>query len=63
MINLLEEYKKEHKRNGQMEGVQSLNNKRTYVLQYDEDVEDFVGRWIDTPSFVLDSLKIKTDHE
>lgn len=63
MINLLEKYKKKHKRNGQMEGVQSLNNKRTYVLQYDEDVEDFVGRWIDTPYFVLDSLKIKTNHE
>ena len=63
MINLLEEYKKKHKRNGKMEGVQSLYNKETYVFQYDEDIEDFVGRWIDTPSFVRDSLNVKTNHE
>ena len=47
---------KEKKRNGQIEGVQSLNNKKTYVFQYDETVNDFVGRWIDTPSFVQESL-------
>ena len=56
MINLLDEYKKKHPRNGKMEGVQSLNNKKTYVFQYDETIDDFVGRWIETPSFVRESL-------
>lgn len=63
MINLLEEYKKKRKRNGKIEGVQSLYNKETYVFQYDEAVDDFVGRWIDTPSFVRDSLNVKTNYE
>lgn len=48
---------KEKKRNGQIEGVQSLNNKQTYVFLYDDKVNDFVGKWIDTPSFVQKSIK------
>ena len=47
---------KEKKRNGQIEGVQSLKNKKTYVFFYDDSVGDFVGKWIDTPSFVQNSL-------
>lgn len=47
---------KEKKRNGQIEGVQSLKNKKTYVFFYDDKVGDFVGKWIDTPSFVQKSL-------
>jgi hypothetical protein len=48
---------KEKKRNDQIEGVQSLNNKQTYVFLYDDKVNDFVGKWIDTPSFVQKSIK------
>lgn len=44
-----------------MEGVQSLNNKKTYVFQYDETIDDFVGRWIETPSFVRESLEVKSE--
>ena len=44
-------YLKEQKRNGSMEGVQSLNNKKTYVVLYDERKGRFVGRWVDTPEF------------
>lgn len=61
MINLLDEYKKRHPRNGEMEGVQSLYNKETYVFQYDETIGDFVGRWIETPSFVRESLEVKSE--
>ena len=62
MINLLDEYKKKHPRNGKIEGVQSLHNKETYVLQYDEAVDDFVGRYIETPSFVRESLVVKSEN-
>lgn len=61
MINLLDEYKKRHPRNGEMEGVQSLYNKEIYVVQHDETVDDFVGRWIETPSFVRESLEVKSE--
>lgn len=44
-------YQKEKRKNGQMEGIQSLNNKRTYIFVYDEDKKVFVGKWIDTPKF------------
>ena len=47
----------EKKRNGQIEGVQSLRNRRTYTFAYDEKKGDFVGRWIDTPSFVRNAVK------
>lgn len=63
MINLLDEYKKKHPRNGKIEGVQSLYNKETYVFQYDGAVDDFVGRWIKTPSFVRESLEVKFENE
>lgn len=45
-------YLKEQKKNGSMDGVQSLNNKKTYVFLYDESKGRFVGRWVDTPDFV-----------
>ena len=48
---------KEKKRNGQIEGTQSLNNKRLYVFLYDKKIRDFVGKWIDTPSFAKSSYK------
>jgi hypothetical protein len=63
MINLLDEYKKKHPRNGKIEGVQSLYNKETYVPQCDEVVDDSVGRWIETPSFVRESLVVKSENE
>lgn len=44
-------YRKEKKRNGDMEGIQSLNNKRIYIFVYDEDKKDFVGKWVNTPKF------------
>ena len=44
-------YQKEKKCNGEMEGVQSLNNKKTYVVLYDESKGRFVGKWVDTPKF------------
>ncbi len=50
-------YLKERKKNGAMEGVQSLKNKRSYVFMYDETKNDFVGKWIDTPDFVRGALK------
>ena len=43
---------KEKKRNGSSEGEQSMNNQRTYIYAYDSQVGDFVGKWIDTPTFV-----------
>lgn len=46
----------EKKRNGQIEGVQSLRNKKTYVFVYDVHKSDFVGKWIDTPSFVRNAV-------
>ena len=46
-------------RNGQMEGMQSLKNKKTYVLYYSEKIGDFVGKWVHTPDFVKRSLSIK----
>ena len=61
MINLLDEYKKKNPRNGKMEGVQSLYNKETYVFQYDETIDDFVGKWIEIPSFVRESLEVKSE--
>ncbi len=48
---------KEKKKNGQIEGTQSLNNKRLYVFVYDKNIGDFVGKWIDMPSFVKSSYK------
>ena len=63
MINLLDEYKKKHPRNGKIEGVQSLYNKETYVFHYDEAVDDFVGMWIVTPSFVRESLGVKSENK
>ena len=63
MINLLDGYKKKHPRNGRIEGVQSLYNKETYVPQCDEAVDGLVGRWIDTPSFVRESLGVKSENE
>ena len=47
---------KEEKRNGQIEGDQSLNNRRMCVFFYDSELEDFVGKWIDTPAYVRKSL-------
>lgn len=47
---------KEKKRNGSIEGVQSVNNEKTYVFSYDSQVGDFVGKWIDTPVFVKKPL-------
>lgn len=63
MINLLDEYKKKHPHNGKIEGVQSLYNKETYVPQYDDSVDGSVGRWIETPSFVRESLGVKFENE
>jgi len=48
-------YLKEKRRNGSMEGIQSLKNKESYVFIYDEAVKDFVGKWIDTPEFARGS--------
>lgn len=47
---------KEEKRNGQIEGDQSLNNRRMFVFFYDRELDDFVGKWIDMPSYVRNSL-------
>lgn len=44
------------RRNGGIEGVQSLRNKKTYVYRYDPEINDFVGQWIPTPDFVKNSL-------
>lgn len=44
-------YQKEKKKNGDMEGVQSLNNKLTYIFVYDEDKKEFIGKWVGTPKF------------
>lgn len=63
MIDLLDGYKKKHPRNGKIEGVQSLKNKKTYVFFYDDSVGDFVGKWIETPSFVRESLGVKFENE
>lgn len=49
-------YLKEKRRNGSMDGIQSLKNKRSYVFIYDKAVNDFVGKWIDTPEFARDSI-------
>lgn len=46
----------EKKRNGQIEGVQSLRNGKTYIFVYEEKTGDFTGKWIDTPSFVRNAV-------
>lgn len=46
---------KEKRRNGSMDGIQSLKNKKSYVFIYDETIKDYVGKWIDTPKFCNDS--------
>lgn len=44
-------YMKVKKQNGAIEGDQSLNNPQTYIVVYDEETNDFIGRWIGTPDF------------
>ena len=45
-------------------GVQSLNNKKFYVQEYDEEKGDFVGKWVPRPAFLDRSLKkTNTDNE
>ena len=46
------------RRNGGMEGVQSLRNEKSYVFRYDPEINDFIGQWIPTPDFVKKSLGI-----
>ena len=45
-------YIKEKRRNGSMDGIQSLKNKKSYVFIYDETIKDYVGKWIDKPKFL-----------
>lgn len=40
-------------------GVQSLNNKKIYVYEYDEKKGDFVGKWVPRPAFLDRSLNKK----
>lgn len=49
---------KEKRQNGKINGVQSLNNQKTYVFIYDDRIDDYIGKWIDTPSFVQKSLNV-----
>ncbi len=45
-------------------GVQSLNNEKFYVQEYDEKKGDFVGKWVPRPAFLDRSLKKNnTDNE
>ena len=39
----------EKKKNGQIEGTQSLHNKRLYLFSYDNKLGDFVGKWVENP--------------
>lgn len=48
-------YLKEKRRNGSMDGIQSLKNKKSYVFIYNETIKDYVEKWIDTPKFCNDS--------
>lgn len=45
-------YKKDHMRNGKMEGVQSFANEKTYTCLYDEATQDMKYVWIKTPEFI-----------
>jgi hypothetical protein len=40
---------KPKKKNGQIEGEQSLNNKMLFLFFYDSKQDDFVGRWVKNP--------------
>lgn len=40
---------KPEKKNGQIEGEQSLNNKMLFLFFYDSKQDDFVGRWVKNP--------------
>ena len=40
---------KPKKKDGQIDGEQSLNNKRLCLFYYDKKQGDFVGRWVKNP--------------
>ena len=40
---------KPKKKNGQIEGEQSFNNKMLFLFFYDSKQDDFVGRWVKNP--------------
>ena len=42
---------------GEIEGMQSLNNKKFYIFRYDPKIGDFVGEWITRHAF-LDSINM-----